>query len=97
MPPGMLKTDRYKSKPKLWLARQLVVSHCGLVKERRHYRCSLLHILYLNAIKDIHIAIVRPCVVLNLILDELEAWKPGTIKWKVVGSTGIPLCYRGRT
>ena len=40
---------------------------------------------------------VRPGVVFDFILDELEAREPGTIKWQVVSSTGIPLGYRRRT
>ena len=72
-PRGCIQT--YSQTTKLWLrlARELLISRRRLIQECRHNRGCLLHILELNAIKHIHIAMVRPCVVLDFILDELEA------------------------
>ncbi len=55
------------------LARKFFITHRCVVNERRHDRGRLFHVISLNAIKDVLIRVVRPRIVFNLILNELEA------------------------
>src|SRR5262245_8737974 len=55
------------------LARQLLVAHRGVINKRGHDDRGLLHVFFLNAVKNVHIRVVRARVVFQLILNELKA------------------------
>ncbi len=69
--------------------RQLLIKHCRVVDESRHDGCGLLHVVALNAIKHILVRMVSARVVLNLVLNELEAGKTDRIKCQVIRTAGV--------
>ena len=77
------------------LAGQLLVHHGGVVHEGGHDRGGLLHVLGLDAVEDVLVGVVGPGVVLDLILDELEAGQADAVERLVVGAAGVGDGQRG--
>src|SRR5262245_61301631 len=70
-------------------ARQLVVTHGCVIDKGRYDRCSLLHILFLDAVIDVHVGVMCAASVLNGILNELEAWNPDCVEREMIGASRI--------
>ena len=73
----------------LRLARELFVEVSGIVDECRHDHRRLLHILFLDAVKEVLVRVVRARFVFDIVLDELEAGEADAVERLVVGSAGV--------
>src|SRR3954451_20703495 len=72
------------------LARQLLVAHRGVVGEHRGDRRLLHQVVALHAIVDVHVRVVRPRVVLEAILHELESRQADGVERRVIGRGDTP-------
>ena len=71
------------------LARQLLIHHGRVVDEGGHDHRGLLHVVGLDPIEDVLVGVVSPRVVLDLVLDELEAGQADAVERLVVGAAGV--------
>src|SRR5688572_20946681 len=72
------------------LARQLLVAVGRVIHEGRDDDGVLLHVGGLDALVDVHVRVVRPAVVLDRILDELEAREPYRVERLMIRAPRIP-------
>src|SRR5262245_61095763 len=71
------------------LPRHPLVHHRGVVDEGSKDRRGLLHVFRLDTVKDVHVRMMRPRVVVEPVLDELETRQANVIERDVVRGTGV--------
>jgi hypothetical protein len=71
------------------LAGHALVHHGGIVNERCHDYRRLLHIVGLDAVVHVFVAVMRAAAVFDRVLDELEAGQSDRIEADVIGRAGV--------
>ena len=78
-------SDAYPSRRHRFAGQQLVV-RCRVVREARQHDRRLHEVIALDAVERVHVRVMRPRVVLEPILNELERRNADVVERHVVGS-----------
>ncbi len=65
--------------------RNLLRAHRRMISERRHHHGALLKICDLHALECIHIPVMCADIVVNIIMQRIEAWHAGSNEAQVIG------------
>src|SRR5262245_49408085 len=83
---GRLRGSRVRGER---LSRHHSIAHGRVVRERRHDRRSLHQVVLLQPLVEIHVGVMGPRFVLQLVLDELEGRQPHFVERLVIGAAGL--------
>jgi len=75
--------------------RDHLIAHCGVVDEDGFNRGDLLKVRWLQALVGIHIGMVGPCLIVQRVLNKLEARDANGIKGQVVCAARVSVGYGG--